>query len=519
MQVHQIPFEKTGKFPKLFLDYINQEKKLKEFYDLFPAPENFLKKAASYNFSLALRNELAEVLLKQYKNVPAKDSVLKNIDALRKNNSFTITTGHQLSLFTGPLYFIYKIISVIKVSQELNRNQKEISFVPVFWMASEDHDFEEVNHFFLFNKKYSWETDQQGPVGRFEMKGTERIFSEIKEDIPAFKKAYSGHQNLAEATRYLINELFGNTGLVIIDGDEKDLKKYFAPLIKEELLKQESCRMINKQSEMLEKLGYSSQVKPREINLFYIEKGVRERIVKEGNTFRVLNTDIAFSEKEILELADSDPEKFSPNVVLRPLYQQMLLPNIAYCGGPAEISYWLQLKSLFDHHKINYPVLLPRVSAQIISAANRERMNKWKIDPEDIFLPSSELKKKVLGKISGKDLSLDKEEKELCAILDKISVMAKEADPTLEGFVEAERKNILKSLSNIEKKIRKAEEQKNESSFAQLNNFLEKMFPDNLLQERRDNFLNFYLNDSEFIVKLTDCIAPFDYRFNIIFHG
>jgi uncharacterized protein YllA (UPF0747 family) len=129
------------------------------------------------------------------------------------------------------------------------------------------------------------------------------------------------------------------------------------------------------------------------------------------------------------------------------------------------------------------------------------------------------LKKKVLGKISGKDLSLDKEEKELCAILDKISVMAKEADPTLEGFVEAERKNILKSLSNIEKKIRKAEEQKNESSFAQLNNFLEKMFPDNLLQERRDNFLNFYLNDSEFIVKLTDCIAPFDYRFNIIFHG
>ena len=251
MKAHKIPFEETGKFPKLFLDYLKQKPELNEFYDLFPASENFIKKAKSSSFSLEQRNKLTEALRKQYSSLPMKEAAEKNIESLKNQNTFTITTGHQLSLFTGPLYFIYKIITVIKAAEELNQKNNGLHFVPVFWMASEDHDFEEINHFYLFNKKHVWETDQKGPVGRFDTKGLEKVFEGIKEELPLFKKAYLEHKTLSEASRYLVNELFGDQGLVIIDGDDARLKEEFVPIVKDELLNHSSFQKLTRQTETL----------------------------------------------------------------------------------------------------------------------------------------------------------------------------------------------------------------------------------------------------------------------------
>ncbi|MFI5141812.1 MAG: bacillithiol biosynthesis cysteine-adding enzyme BshC, partial [Bacteroidia bacterium] len=371
LQKTVVPFEKTNFFSKLFLDYLNdgQSGKLNSFYSYQPSAEGIKKFVSNNSYSNLNRILLADELLKQNHELTLSEASKQNIDSLKSKTTYTVTTGHQLCLATGPAYFIYKIISVINLCESLNKQNPNHHFVPIYWMASEDHDFEEINHINLFNKKITWATEQKGKVGTFALDGLAAFLAEIKQGLGESEQAQKlelllanaySRNNLAAATRYLVNELFGAYGLVVLDGDSKFLKQEFIPEIKKDIFENAAYKSVTSSNEKLKQQGYDAQVTPREINIFYADKNIRERIIKENDTFKVLNTDIAFSKEEIEKLIDTETEKFSPNVVLRPMYQQKILPNVVYVGGPGELAYWLQYKAMFDEAKIAYPVLVPR---------------------------------------------------------------------------------------------------------------------------------------------------------------
>jgi bacillithiol biosynthesis cysteine-adding enzyme BshC len=519
MHLERIPLAQTQAFSPIFLDYISQDPKLVPFYHLSPTVESFAsqieqKQQSKKGVDASWRATLAEVLHQQYKGINHPPEA--HIELLKDEKTFTVTTGHQLSLFTGPLYFIYKIITCIRLASALKERYPEYNFVPVYWMASEDHDFAEINHFYLFGKRYQWDTEQTGAVGHFNTNGFEDIFAQVGEIPDFFEKAYNGKHTLSEATRYMVNELFADKGLVCIDADDKTLKAAFKGTIKEDIFQYHANHQINQSSNKLDELGYKTQIFPREINFFYLEKGKRERIVAEGEHYEVLNSDIRFTKAELEELIEESPERFSPNVALRPLYQEVILPNLAYIGGPGELAYWLQLKGVFDHYEVPFPILMPRNFAMVISQNLSKKFEKLDIPFKNIFQDISVLKKQWLQKNAEVEINLSEEKQNVLDIFSKIQEKAQTVDKTLEGFVGAEYNKLLKSIENIEKRLKKSEEQKQNTEIKQLENLKEKLFPEGNLQERHDNFLNFYINQKDFIEKVGAEFEPFSFTMHLL---
>ncbi len=516
MELEKLSFEETKKFSSLFLDYLKQKETLAPFYNEF-ADLNGLKKIIDgRSFPTERREVLVNSLTNQYNELAVSDQVKTNIDLLKDEKTFTVTTGHQLNIFTGPLYYIYKLVTVVNATKELKKVYPDYNFVPVYWMATEDHDFEEINHFNLFGKRYTWNTEQKGAVGRFETESIAQLFEELPEELPLFKEAYESASNLADAVRRYVNTLFGDQGLVVIDADDQALKSIFAPVISDELANHNAKSLAERDTKQLEELSYKSQVFPREINFFYLKGNIRERIVREGEQYQVLNTDLVFTAAEIQQMVKDEPEVFSPNVILRPLYQETILPNIAYVGGPSELVYWLQLKGIFDHFKTPFPALMPRNFALVINNASKKKLDKIGLPIEKFFFDSHSLKSHYLEGAAENEFDLDKEKSQITDFFETLKKKAAAIDGSLEGFIGAESSKAIKSLDNIEKRLKKSEERKHETALNQINGVKEKLFPENGLQERHDNFLNFYLNNPEFIDQLIGSFEPFDYRFNIL---
>ena len=516
MKVEKIALEETNSFSSFFLDYLSGKKELKSFYGLEPTPENFKQQIQQKEFSQEKRDTLRRVISTQYEGLEIKDLVANNIASLSDHNTFTITTGHQLNIFTGPLYFIYKIVSVINACTTLKEKYPGNNFVPVYWMASEDHDFEEINHFHLFGKKYIWNCDQKGGVGRFDTSTISDLLSELPEQSDVFSKAYVEHGKLSDAVRCYINELFGQQGVVALDADDPQLKAQFASVIEDDLMNHHANDLVEDTSSVLNKLGYSSQIFPRAINFFYLDGDTRERIVRESSDWKVLSTDLKFSEEEIKELIQSSPEKFSPNVVMRPLYQETILPNLAYIGGPAEMVYWMQLKKVFEQYNTPFPILMPRNFGLVVNKASAKRADKLGFSMLDLFKDEKSLSTQYVEKNSQTQFDLTEEKKSVQVVLDQVEKKALEIDGSLKGFVGAEWSKVEKSLDNIERRLTKANEKKHEVALAQISALKEKLFPGGSPQERHDNFLNFYLNDPAFIDKLVEVFDPFDFRFYVL---
>ena len=517
MKVSKISLQETHTFSSLFLSYIDRNPALEEFYGYYPTLENFAKQIAAKaaSFSPELRKQLVKAVTGQYYNSTISAAVKENITLLGNSNTFTVTTGHQLCLFTGPLYFIYKIVTVINLAKELKQKYPDSNFVPVYWLHAEDHDFEEINHFTLFGKTYTWYTDQKGATGRIETKGLEELLANLPERLPLMEKAYS-HAMLAEATRYLVNELFGEYGLIILSGDDEELKRGFVPYIKDELLYNSSHEQVNKTNAAMEAKGFDPQITAREINLFYMDNGLRERIVKEGDHYKVVNSNLSFSENQLLELCDKSPNNFSPNVVTRPLYQEVVLPNLAYIGGPAEVAYWLQLKGFFDYHKIPFPILIPRSFAMILPANLEKKLHKLETDVRELFYDDDKIRKRYVDNKNTGEVDFTEEQQLLEKAFEIYRQKAAAADKTLEAYTQAEKQKALKIVESVEKRIHKAVETKFKTDIEQLQNLRAKLFPNGSLQERVDNFLNFYINDPAFIEKLLQSLDPLDFRFNIL---
>lgn len=517
MKITKMDYAATGAFSQTITDYLARNEKLQPFYNRFPEAAAFEAQLQEKSFSPEQRQMLHKALQEQYSSVSEiNPKVQQNLDLLLQPNTYTITTGHQLNIFTGPLYFVYKIITAINTCKQLQQKYPNYNFVPVYWMATEDHDFAEINHFNLFGKGYKWQTEQKGAVGRFTTEGLDQLLDELPEKFTVFEDAYRNSKTLTEATRAITHSLFGEYGLVSIDGDHAELKKALTPVIEKELTENLSHQLVTRTSAQLEAAGYKPQVYSREINLFYLKGDVRERIVQESEIYKVLNTDISFTQEEVLQLAKEHPEQFSPNVILRPLYEELILPNLAYIGGGAEVVYWFQLKQVFENYKIAFPVLMLRNSAMYINRGNAGRMHKLGLAAEELFKPYLELKKYLSSQLHEDEITLKPQQKTVEDAFKEVEQLAQSIDSTLVKAVAAEEQKAYNALQILEKKLTKARDSKHEQTFKQLENLKEKLFPGGSLQERHDNLLSIQTNNPDFIPALVDAFDPFDLKFTIL---
>jgi len=521
-----LPINDTDLFSDLFTDYINDSENVKPFFQSHIYQTDYESYLNHTSFKNVNRTVLVEALKAQSLLVKnTSESSQKNINELSKQTTYTVTTGHQLCLITGPLYFIYKIASTINLATTLNSKYPDKHFVPVYWMASEDHDFEEVNHVNVFNKKVIWNSTQTGSVGDFKTEGLTEVIAELKTIlgesdhaaslITLFETAYLKHTTLADATRYLVNELFGEYGIVILDGNDKALKALFKEEFKADMFENKSVALVNQSIMDLSK-HYSAQVNPREINVFYKADGIRERIERiAGERYTVVNTELSFSKAELENLIETTPEKLSPNVVLRPLYQQKILPNIAYIGGPGELAYWLEFKALFESYKINFPILMPRNFAMIVDKGTKQKMQKFDLAIQDLF-SEGELLVKQFIKTQHEDVNLNVIKSQFENIYASLSDTVGSIDKSLIASTEAEKQKTLNGIHTIEQKINRAFKQKSETNVNQLWALKGKLFPNNIPQERYDNVSMYYAKYgknfiTEMITELTYDLNSFEY--------
>ncbi len=519
MKLASLDLDVTNKFSQFFIDYIQENDALKDFYNIFPQVENFDQLINERKFSAENRKILCQVLDKQYQNISKSTSLELNLVKLGDSNTYTITTGHQLNIFTGPLYFIYKIVTVINTCKVLKEKYPDYNFVPVYWMASEDHDYDEIKYFRLDGKKHIWDTDQKGAVGRFATNELSKLAQEIPGMPDFFKLAYKQGKNLAEAVRIYVNELFGEEGLVVVDADDHDLKALFIPVIEDDIFNRSAKSFVGDCTDKIESIGYKTQVFPREINFFYLNNQLRSRIEFVNGNYKVLDTDISFDRASLEKLIKSQPEKFSPNVILRPVYQEAILPNLAYVGGPSEVAYWFQLKPVFDHYKIPFPALMPRNFAMIVPKHINTKIEKTGLSWEEMFQDKYEIFKHLALENATDPVLINGQMDQLIALFSKIKAQAEAIDPTLKAHVEAQSVKTQHKLEVIEKKFIRAEKRKHSDKINQIESILDYLFPNGGLQERTDNFLNFYLANPQFVKNLVDQLDPFDYRFHIFDNG
>ena len=533
MEVDCIDFRETGYFSELICDYLDKKKELEPFYNRMPELSNFKAQIEEKAKSFPQQNRkiLSAALKKQYENVNASEKTSSNIDVLAQENSFTIITGHQLNLFTGPLYFLYKIIYTINLTEQLKQEYPNSSFVPVYWMATEDHDFDEINYFNFEGKKVQWNTKASGGVGRLSTKGLEAVFEVIQAKFGAtdnalylkslFKKAYLEHGTLTDATRFLANELFGEYGLVIIDGDDADLKRLLIPYAKKDIFEQIPHQIVSESIAALAAVSeaYKIQVNPREINYFYLKEGLRERIVEKDGTYFVNDTEIQFSGKELEAELEKQPERFSPNVIARPLYQEVILPNLCYIGGGGELAYWLELKAYFETLNVTFPMLLLRNSALVIAEKQSKKVENLDLVIADLFLKQNQLINKKIRKISNIDIDFSSQKKHLEEQFKSMYELAEQTDKSFLGAVKSQEVKQKKGLEALEKRLLKAQKRKLKDHVVRLSDLQNTLFPNQSLQERQLNFSELYLEYGTALIPfLVEALKPLQNEFLVLRH-
>jgi bacillithiol biosynthesis cysteine-adding enzyme BshC len=497
----QLPYRQTGYFSRIIIDYLNGLPELAPFYSHPVSIDGFREALAEREKWPVDRGVLVSELRQQYHGMQAAPAVLQNIESLGEDRTFTVCTAHQPALFTGHLYFIYKILHTIRLAQTLAVCFPTYRFVPVFWMGSEDADLDELGHIYLDNEKLVWDTRQTGAVGRMKTKGLEKILQRIegefsvqpfgKELVGLLKEAYLGSPDIQTATFRLIHRLFAEWGLVVLIPDLPSLKKRMIPVFEDDLFRQAPTAIVNGQIDRLAE-HYKVQANPRPINLFYLRDDIRGRIERIGDRFVVHESSYSFTEEEIRKELDAHPERFSPNVILRGLFQETILPNLAFVGGGGETSYWLELKDLFTHYKVPFPVLVLRNSFLLVDKVRAGKLRRAGLAPADLFRPAEDLVNELVKRSSEQQLNLDQEIAEALQYYENLKTVARPVDHTLVQHVEALQVRALEPLRQLEKKLLKAEKRKYSDLQRQIHSIKNGLFPQGGLQERIDNFLPWY---------------------------
>lgn len=530
MSIHttHLPYTDTGYFSKLVTDYLEKDERLKSLYAFETGLEGIKAAIAARTKYPVNRKVLTDVLRRQYSTLTTSEKTAQNIELLEHENTFTICTAHQPNLLTGYLYFIYKIVHAIKLAEELNQHFPNNKFVPIYYMGSEDNDLDELGTFRYNDKKFAWDAaGQTGAVGRMDTQTLKPLLDELfkllgppGENTEALKQlltdAYLSHKDITSATQYLVNELFGKFGLIVLNPDEAELKRAFINVMKDDLLQQTAFAKVSAQITEIE-AHYNAQAHPRPINLFYLKDNMRERIEKKGKHWQVLNTSIQFTETELLHELDNFPERFSPNVILRGMYQETILPDVAFIGGGAEVAYWLELKTIFEHYDVYYPVVLLRQSVIWIAQNEDALRTKLGLSIADIFKPEIDLVKNYILKNGADKWQTGDETKQLEQLMEALRQKATSLDPTLRSSAEAALAKMRHQLQVLEKKMLRAEKRKMQDQLLRIAKLKNILFPNNGLQERIENFSGYYIKyGSTYVDILKDAMQPLKNEFLVI---
>ncbi len=547
VEVLRVPYAQTGRFSKLVVEYLEGQPELRGLAPFAPTAEGLdaameaciRREANGHSYP---RAALREALDAQYAGLDMTEQLRANIDALGED-ALCVVTAHQLNLFGGPLYLIHKTVAAIRLAETLQARQAAAGaqrrVVPVFWLGSEDHDFAEVDHFRLFGKTLRWEDAPDGAeqcsTGGMPLQGLEALYAQLdgmlRDDPHAeslralFRESYLQGGSYAEGQRRFLHTLFGRFGLVVLNADTPALKAHFAPVLERELSEGFAAAHGAKARQRLD-ADWHVQAEPRPINLFYrapVAQGqpVRERVdlleAEDGARFQLAESGKRWTLDEALELARTHPERFSPNVQLRPLYQQSVLPAVAFLGGGSEVAYWLPLRDAFEAADIFMPAVLLRQSFWWLDRPSAERLESLDLKPQDLFGESEALVQSWVRAHETEELSLEAEKAELEALYGRIADRAAAVDPSLRGKVEAEQAGQQKALDKLEGRLVKASKQRHETQVKQLRKLLDRHFPDGGLQERHDNMASLWLrHGSTFVDVLYAAMDPLDAAFVVV---
>ncbi len=503
MHIYRKPFKEVPQFSTKDVAYATADGRLQAFYKYPVQIDAFASVIADKAKDNTDRSLLVSELKAQFAQLPKNARVDQQLERLLEPPTFTVITAHQPCLFTGPLYFIYKICSTIHLANQLNAAYPKQHIVPVFITGGEDHDFEEINHLYLFGKRLSWDRPSGGAVAAMPTAELKPLLEEIAallgdseaahEIFAKLHTAYTAYPTLGLSTLAFIHDLFGDFGLVTVDPSRPALKKAFLPIAKAEIFEQPSQAIVEQTQLALEAQGFTPQAHARDINFFYLRQGLRERIVLQPNgDYAVLNTSYLFSPAALTEELEQFPERFSPNVVMRPLFQELIFPNLAYVGGGGEIAYWLERKEQFAHFGINFPMLIRRNSVLWVDKTSQKRIEKLGISLHDLFGDLALFLREYVEKNSEHELSLATELQQLETLFHTIAQKADEIDPSLRKAVLAEHSRQAKAIENFEGRLRRTEKQRFDTALQQISALKEKLFPNNGMQERHDNFLGLY---------------------------
>jgi uncharacterized protein YllA (UPF0747 family) len=447
---------------------------------LFQFEQQIALKKQSY--SAAQRELLTKVLHQKYKGLLVSEKLKSNLNRFKEANTFTVTTGHQLCLMTGPLYFIYKILHVIKLSEDLKNTFPSQHFVPVYWMASEDHDFEEIRNFLLFGQKWTWESSQKGAVGQFDTNDLQPLLQALAEKFQnqpdsEIHRLIEKLKNPNYGTGFFefVHELFSIYGLVIIDANNTQLKESAWPIWEKELYTNDIHNSVIDQTQALKDQGLNTPIESKESNLFLLDIEKRERIEKP----------LLFPFKK------ANSAQLSPNVVLRPIYQEWILPNLAYIGGPSEIAYWQQLPMAFDKLALPFPLTLKRAGGILLQQKDVEIIQKLGFDKQDFLSDKTVLKEQYLNQVGDQTPDYHKLQQSWIHYKNNFTELVHLELPQEKKMIEAELTRIQKQIEALEEKFEKTRKAKFDKVLKQIDQLSEKIQPKGQLQERSLNILNF----------------------------
>jgi bacillithiol biosynthesis cysteine-adding enzyme BshC len=494
----QIPYHQTGLFSQLVRDYVEAKQSSLNFVEYAPNLEGVQKAIATRKGFKVNRPLLVEVLKAQYASLPSTKAVNDNVNALSAENTFVVTTAHQPNIFTGPLYFFYKIIHAIQLCVDLKMRFPENNFVPVYYMGSEDADLDEVGSFYLGGDKLQWQTKQTGAIGRMKvddaligllknMEGYWSVKKNGKDEMEVLVNAYKKGLTINEATLSLVHSYFGQYGLVVIQPDDAKLKSSFVPVMEKELLTQFSHKALQPTLEKLRN-QYHVQTEGRLINLFYLKDNIRARIELKEGIYTIIETNITFTKEEMIAELHAHPERFSPNVILRGVYQETILPGIVFVGGGGELAYWMELKEVFKEVGVHYPLLQLRNSFMFINEKMAKQWSDLGFTLSDLFTSSLDLEVSYVKANAQHSLSLEASIEAMKTLYLQIQNQAIQVDPTLGDHTMNLSVQSIKKLAELEKKILKAEKKKQAISIERIKHIKNELFPQNSLQERVDNF-------------------------------
>lgn len=516
----KLTFKEIPHTSRLFLDYLSNAKAVSSFYSSLDSSVSLLDDSKSLLTSLSKninrvtnrtyqRSLVVDALIEQNKRFGSSEKTFQNIELLRQDNTVAIITGQQAGLFGGPLFTIYKALTAIKISSELSK--EGLSVVPVFWIASEDHDYQEVSHINIINREGHLSTIEhaaQGNVGQASV-GSLTVAESINENISqlfAFlpqseyaaqletdlRNSYQAGKGFGEAFACLLAKFFADYGVILLDAQDKNLKQLATPIFEKAITNAgEIAQILVNRSQQLESANYHAQVHTSlDMSPFFIlENGQRTALTQQNQCFTLKHSDKKKTSSELLEQLKENPASFSPNVILRPIVQDYLLPTLAYIGGPAEVAYFAQISAIYPLFPVEFPYIIPRTAFSIVPNRENNLLEKWGLTLSELFAGVDSAKRKVI------ENSLDQSTVNIFAEtenifqeqLDKLQESLTKIDPTLAEALKGGKEKIIHQIAGLKTRFINNNAKREETLMRQVERTFTLLYPNKNLQERELN--------------------------------